>query len=298
MGFSANPNAQPTRLAVAAVALGIFYWGVYRAPVPGASGKSLDPEKSRELQEESAVLRRFGKWKRALKPTLKLHEAYPESHIYIGQLADIYDHLGRYREEAAMWEDFLQRAPRPIEGCPQIGDAYEKEGAAKLAIQAFEKCLALDPNSPDQVFYLGRAYERNGEIDRAAETYERGLAISPAYADLGVGLARMRLRQGQAEEAEALAGKVLAQSPKNPDALLVMGLACLRRGRRDEAKQYLERGVQVADGYADLHLALANLDEQDADLDGAIAHYQKAIALDKSNADAAHRLELLRRARD
>ena len=241
-------------------------------------------------------MRRYGKWERALRPTLKLHSAYPDSHIYSQQLAEIYDHLGRYREEAAMWEQFFVHAPLPIEACPQIGEAYQKQGLAKQAIGALERCLAVDPNSPDQIFDLARALERNGELDRAAEQYARGFALKPTYADLGVGLARVRLRQGKAEEAATLAGMVLARTPKNPDALLVMGLACVREGHRDEARAYLERGVQAADTYTDLHLALANLAEQDANLDSAILHYRKVVQLDKSNVEAAHRLELLERA--
>lgn len=291
----ANSNAQPVRLAVAVLALGAFYWGLYRMPVPGAKA-GMDPEQSRELQDQAAVMRRYGKWARALPPTMKLHNAYPDNHIYIGQLAEIYDHLGKYREEAAMWEQFLVHAPLPIEGCPQIGEAYEKQELAKQAIAAFEKCLALEPESPDQIFYLARALEHDGQTDRAAELYQRGTAANPAYADLTIGLARIRLRQGKPEEARRVAAAALVESPNNADALLVLGLACLREGDRAAARNYFERGVRVADGYADLHLALANLDEQDANLNEAIEHYQKVVALDKSNQQAAERLDLLRRA--
>lgn len=295
MTLRLNPNAQPVRLAAAALALGAFYWGLYRMPVPGAKS-GLDPEKSRELQDQAAVMRRYGKWDRAVTPTMKLHNAYPENSIYIGQLAEIYDHLGRYREEAAMWEQFLVHAPRPIEGCPQIGDAYEKQGLPKQAIAAFEKCLALEPESPDQIFYLARALESDGQTDRALELYQRGAAANPAYTDLTIGLARIRLQQGKLDEARRVAAAALVESPNNPDALLVLGLACVRQGDRTAARNYLERGVRVADGYADLHLALANLDEQDANLNQAIEHYQKVVALDKGNEQAAQRLDLLRRA--
>ena len=296
MRLHANPNSPTLRLLATALVLGMFYYGLFRMPVPGSSG-GLDPDQARELQEESAVMRRYGNWTKALPLTLKLHEAYPESHIYIGQLAEIYDHLGRYREEAEMWEQFLERAPRPIEGCPQIGQAYEKQGLPKKALQAFEKCLAIEPTDPDQIFYLARAVEQDGQTDRAAALYARGVELSPNYSDLAIGLARMRMRQGKFEEARRLLIHVLDQSPKNPDALLVLGLACERLGERKEAKSYLERGVAVAGDYADLHLALASLAEQDADLNTAIQHYGKAVELDKTNAQAAHRLEMLRKVR-
>jgi len=297
MRLHANPNSPPLRLFATVLALGAFYWGLFRVPVAGSAGGGLEPDKARELQEESAVMQRYGNWTKALPLTLKLHEAYPESHIYIGQLADIYDHLGRFREEAEMWEAFLERAPRPIEGCPQIGQSYEKQGLPKQAMKAFERCLAIEPTDPDQVFYLARSVEKDGQIDRAAALYARGVELSPNYSDLAVGLARVRMRQGKVEEARRLLVHVLEQSPKNPDALLVLGLACERLGQRQEAKNYLERGVAVAGDYVDMHLALASLAEQEADLTTAILHYGKAVELDKSNTDAARRLDMLRKVR-
>lgn len=297
MRLNANPSSPPLRFFATVLALGAFYWGLFRVPVAGTSGGGLEPDQARELQDESAVMRRYGNWTKALPLTLKLHEAYPESHIYIGQLAEIYDHLGRYREEAAMWEDFLERSPRPVEGCPQIGQAYEKQGLPKQALKAFERCLAIEPTDPDQVFYLARAVEKDGQIDRAAALYARGVELSPNYSDLAIGLARARMRQGKFEQARDLLVHVLDQSPKNPDALLVLALTCERLGQRKEAKGYLERGVQAAGDYAELHLALANLAEQDADLNTAILHYGKAVELDKTNAEAAHRLEMLRKVR-
>jgi tetratricopeptide (TPR) repeat protein len=291
-----SPNAQPARLLVAVAALGVFWCGLRWLPAPREPGNGLNPETARALQEESAVMRRYGKWSRALQPTLKLHAAFPESHIYLAQLAEIYEHLGRYREEAAAWEEFWVRAPMPIEACPQIAESYREQGLPQRAIEALERCLALAPDSPDQIFYLARAVERNGDADRAATLYTRGLAIKPDNSDLAIGLARVLLRQGKLGEARALAGNIVARSPKDPDALLVLGLVCAREGRRVEAREYLERGVQAADRYADLHLALANLAEQDANLNLAILQYRRVTELDKSNDEAARRLQVLERA--
>src|SRR5579863_6759838 len=134
MRFRPNPNFRPQRLLAALAALGLFGWGLYWMPAWSGGKNELDPEASRKLQDQSAVMRRYGNWTRALPPTLRLHEAYPQSHIYIAQLAEIYHHLGQYREEAAMWEEFWTRAPLPIEACPQVADAYEKQGLRRQAI--------------------------------------------------------------------------------------------------------------------------------------------------------------------
>ena len=297
MTLRVHAKIRPITALLAPAALGIFYWGLFQSRAPEAEGGMLSPAKSRLLQEESALMRRYGRWDRALPPTLQLHTAYPENHIYIGQLAEIYDHLGRYGDAAGMWEEFLVHAPRPIEACPQIGQVYEKQGLEKQAIGSLERCLALEPNNPDSIFFLAHALERDGDLSRAAALYERGVALSPQYLDLQIGLARVRLRQGKAEEAKALATGVVSGSPNNVDALLVLGLASVRLGERADAKRYLTRGSQLADAYADFHIALAQIAEQDANLEQAIQQYQKAAKLDKTNAEVAQRLALLERAR-
>ena len=119
--------------------------------------------------------------------------------------------------------------------------------------------------------------------------------LSPGYWDLRTGLARTRLRQGRAEDARNLACGVLDKAPTDVDALLVAGLACQRLGDIGKAREYLERGVRLADAYAHFHVALGNMAEQDADVVQARAHYRRVIELDKSNSEAAQRLDSLER---
>lgn len=293
-----HPRARPLPALFSTLALAAFYWGLFRMPVPGARGAELDQEESRRIQDEADFMRRLGKWDRALKPTLKLHAAYPESPVYLQRLGEIYDHLGRFAEESAVWEQFLDRSPTPIEGCPQAGQAYEKQGLGKQAIATFERCLGFQPGNPDSTFYLAHALERDGETDRAAALYEQGASVHPGYADLTVGLARMRLRQGRVAEARTLSSGIVARDPKNVDALLVLGLSYRRLGERAAARGYLERGAQLADRYIDFQITLAHMAEEDADVERAIRHYQKAAGIDRSNTEVTERLALLRKARE
>ena len=289
-----NSNARPSRCVLSALALGVFCWGVFGLRISGA-GAPLDVDEARRLQDDAAYLRRLGRWRSALKPVLRLHAASPESHIYLSQLAEIYHHLERYGDEAATWEEFLVHAPLPIEGCPQIGQAYEKQGSLKQAIGAFEKCLLLDQNNADSILSLALALEHNGDTARAAALYEHGIALTPDNRDLRTGLARARLRQGRAQDARKLAGGVLDKAPTDVDALLVAGLACQRLGDRGKAREYLERGVHLADTYTDFHVALGNMAEQDADLVQARTHYRRVMELDKSNREVAQRLDSIER---
>lgn len=290
-------KTRPLLLVAAPVVLAVFAWGLYQTGTPAADNGAINPSKTRLLQQESSLMRHYGQWEKALAPALKLHNAYPDSHLYIQQLAEIYSHLGRPAEEAALWEQFLVHAPRPIEACPQIGKAYQKAGQTQRAIGAMERCLAFEPKNPDSIFYLAHTLELAGELDRAADLYEQGSALSPDYADMRIGLARLRLRQGKLPEAKTAAEAIVNEAPKDVDALLVLGLACQRMGDRANARRYLERGASLADNDADFHVALGSLAEQDANLDQAIAQYRKAAQLDRGNREVAQKLALLEKAR-
>lgn len=279
---AALPGSAIFRIALPVLILGLFYWALFLSP-GGARGASLTPEEARVLVSRSEKLLRQDKYEEALGPVLKLYHAYPDSHIYAGQAARIFHKLHRYREEAELWEEFRENAPRPEEACPQIGQAYEKQGLSKEALSAYEWCLAEEPNNTDAIFYLAHALERDGQFDRAGELYRRGLSLSPTYGDLRVGLARVLLRQGRPAEAKEAVSQVLQRRPEDSDALYVLGMIYFRLENLRQARQYLEKGVRQADGNPDFHIALAQVAERENNISDAILHYNRALELSPDN---------------
>jgi tetratricopeptide (TPR) repeat protein len=277
-------------LVVALLYLVALYkpWGHASPPV-----RKMTAEESAKLWEQCNSLFRTGNYQEALPAVLKLHESYPGNHIYIEMAADIYDHLGRYNDEAGFWEEYFDRAPNPVTACPQIGQAYWKQGRQQEAISAFERCLARDPENSDSIFFLAHALELSGETERAGELYQRGLKIAPEYSDLQLGLARIRLRQGREPEAKQIALKVLRKHPRNVDALLVAGLAYSREDNPAKARQYLEDGVKLSDGYLDFHFALARLDEQQKNYPEAIREYDRILQDRPEDADVRAKRDAL-----
>jgi tetratricopeptide (TPR) repeat protein len=281
--------------AISTLSLGSFFWGIYRMPLPGSSGTQMDAEESRQLRDEVALACRMGRWQHALKPALRLHAAYPGEPVYMASLGETYSRLERYREAAQIWSEYLDHSPTPIEGCPQAPQSYEKLGAHAEAIRLFERCLSFEPDNPDSLYYLAHALESSNQIGRAEELYLRGVAVRPDNPDLQIGLARIRLRQGRPEEARGLAAAVLERQAGNVDALLVMGLASRRLGDRARAKAYLTRGAGLAPRDGDFVLSLAQMAEEDADVQAAIGFYERAAALDQANPELARKLATLKR---
>ena len=273
------------RVALPLVVLAAFYlvlyspFGIFGKHGPGR--RTLSSVEAQKLDNASRTLMSQQKFQDALAPTLELHEVYPENHIYISRLAEIYDHLERYGEEAQMWELYLDRAPTPVEGCPQYGQAYQKWGDDhdKEAIAAFERCLSLDPTNTDSIFFLAHALELQGEWDRAATLYEKGIAISPNYTDLQLGLARCRVRQDRPEDARAAAERVLAKNPDKSDALLILGLVYMHEDKYAEAKKVLEHGAQVSPNDPDFPTLLVRVASNLNDRAEELRQYNRLVEL-------------------
>ena len=272
------------RVVLPAVLLGVFYlvlyspWGLFSKQGKRAT---LTPAQAQQLDNSSRTLISAQKFEQALEPTLKLHDVYPENHIYLARLADIYNHLGRYADEAAAWEQYMDHSPTALEGCPRYGQAYQKLGPAydKQVISAFERCLSLDPTNTDSIFYLAHALELNGDWDRAASLYEQGLTISPNYTDLALGLARCRVRQDRPEDAKAAADKVLAKNPDKADALLILGLVYLHEDKYADAKKVLEHGARISPGDTDFPTLLARVASAQNDTAEELRQYNRLVEL-------------------
>jgi len=247
--------------------------------------RALPPEEVKKLAALSDARFRKGEYKEALEPALKLYNSYPENPVYMQRLADIHNRLGQYREEAAMWEQFMQHAPLPYEGCPQIGKAYEKQGRRADAIHAFERCLAFDTTDPDSLFFLAHALEMEQQFDRTEKLYQQCVSISPRYSDCQLGVARVLFRRGRVAQAKKIAEDVLARSSNNTDGLLVMALVNWSQGSLAEARRILERAVKLSDRYTDLYLVLGRIAERQGDTKLARASYEHVLELDPDNAN-------------
>jgi tetratricopeptide (TPR) repeat protein len=230
---------------------------------PGPNG-SLSLDESRELLALSRKLVAEGKDEEALKPALKLYAAYPRNHIYTQTLAQIYQRLGRLKEETQYWEKFLQDAPLPIEACPDIGHAYWKQRLHRKALDAYERCLTFEPDNIDSIFALAHARELNGETAKAAALYRKGLVTTPMSLDTRIGLARVEMRLGQTAAAKKRIDAVLRERPENTDALLVAGMIAWDQGNLAEARRYLLKGSALSPGYADYQTVLGRINREAA----------------------------------
>lgn len=302
---NADPSPAPSKskrlltLLLPLLFLAIAYFGlVYRSHImPGERKIVLTAEESHDLEEKSKSLLDEKKYSDALVPTLTLSKAYPENHIYLSRLADIYDQLGKYDEEARALEKYMDHAPMPIEACPQIGQAYWKQGEKfeDQSINAYRRCLALDPKNTDSIFYLAHALEMSGQRAEAAVQYQNGLAISPQYVDLELGLARCLVRLDKPDDARKLAEKIISEHPKSSGAFLVLGMLYLHQENYPEAKKFLTQGMQISESDPDFHLLLARVAQETNDSAEELRQYNRLVELKPNDQQYRARRDYLAR---
>src|SRR5688572_25027722 len=208
-------NSHIVRISLPLLVLCLFYGAIFYVPSASQVGDLgfLSPQETREILDLSRRMLRENRHQDALALTEKLHKAYPQNHIYLEQLANLYHSLERYKEEAQTWEAYMKFSPTPIEVCPQIGQAYRSQGSIKETLEACQRCFAMDEKNVDSIFFLALAYERSQQLDKARELYERGIQLYAPYLDPSIGLARALLRQGNTARAKAIISNVYEQAP-------------------------------------------------------------------------------------
>jgi Bardet-Biedl syndrome 4 protein len=235
-----------------------FYMLVINPPVEDDERhQGLSPEDVKVLRWKGASLMEAQQYNEAEDIYVRLHKEFADNAVYSGELAKIRHVQGRFDEEAALWEDYVQHSPTPVEGCPQIGEAYRSAGQGAKALDAFKRCWEFEPTNSDMILYYALELEHHGDENLAHDLYVKGHQISPHYADITVGLARTELHRGNPSQARNLIVEALERTPDNPDALLAAGIIFTRCGDKQTARKYLQHGVEVSPNYLDMRLALA-----------------------------------------
>jgi tetratricopeptide (TPR) repeat protein len=238
-----------------------FYMLVINPPVEDDDRhQGLSPEDVKVMRWKGAGLMEAQQYNEAEEIYVRLHKEFADNAVYSGELAKIRHAQGRFEEEAALWEDFVQHSPTPVEGCPQIGESYRSAGQGAKALDALKRCWEFEPTNSDMILFYALELEHHGDENLAHDLYVKGHQISPRYSDITVGLARTELHRGNQSGARNLILQALERTPDNPDALLAAGIIFTRSGDKQTARKYLQHGVEVSPTYVDMRLALAAID--------------------------------------
>jgi tetratricopeptide (TPR) repeat protein len=162
----------------------------------------------------------------------------------------------------AKLEEATRVAPRNVMGFSNLGWVYLQEGDATRARAALEAAVSLDPQSARSFALLGASELRLGLLDEAADSFARVVALAPLDFDARIDHARTLGRLGRLAESTAALGDAIDAAAGFP----------------------AERRPQLV---ATLHRYRGDVLAEQGDRAGAVADYERALALARATNDAA-----------
>lgn len=161
------------------------------------------------------------------------------------------------------------------------------------AVTLMEQALRQDPGNPLCHVYLAMALERAGQPERAVAVYEAAIArhifTDLIYARLG----KLYLRLHELDKAVDAMNRAAQLNPTDLDNLRNLGTAQLQLGHADEAEKAFKAITRQNDHYSAAYNGLGLVAIQHGDSSTAQGDFEKAVALDPSEAEPLLNLGVL-----
>jgi tetratricopeptide (TPR) repeat protein len=184
----------------------------------------------------------------------------------------------RYADAASELAAVRSAQPDNLQARYLEADCHLRMGAAKTVI---ELLAPIEPAHQDDLalaYMLGLAYLQEKEMGKGGVLVDRILKRGEsAEAHLMLGMAK----RGGGDLAGGLEelGKAVALNPELPGVHALYGRALLETGNRDRAQAEFEAELTRNALDFDAHLYLGVLLKEDAQLDAAMAHFERALGV-------------------
>ena len=131
-------------------------------------------------------------------------------------------------------------------------------------------------------FFKGRVYSELGRFAEAEQAYKNALKATPGYKGFWNNLVNNAFRQQNFSLAIDLYKKELMLG-KATIPLRAMGRAFVELGQTDSARAYFEKAIELDDKYAAAFFNLAQLEEDEGNLNKALKRSSRAYGIEPDN---------------
>jgi tetratricopeptide (TPR) repeat protein len=226
---------------------------------------------ARDLLEEA---------RKKLPPSATLERAF----------GDISELQGDYDAAVVHYKTALGRDPKDVASHFKLGVALRRMRRFDEAVAELDKVAAVDRDYPGLSLERGLLFEESGDVEKAIDQFKGALAKAPDDPDLQLRVGSAYVAIGRPEDALPMLKKALEQRPSSAEAHHYIGRALMLEGGSmlADALRNLKRAVELDPNKAEYHVyvAWAANDATPAQLELASDEVDKALALDKLNAEA------------
>ncbi len=214
----------------------------------------------------------------------------PASSTLERAFGDISELQGDYETAVTHYKAALAGDPKDVAAHFKLGVALRRMRRFDEAIGELDKVAAFDRDYPGLSLERGLLFEESGDVEKAIDQFKGALARAPDDPDLQLRVGSAYVAIGRPEEALPMLKKVLEQRPSSAEAHHYIGRALMLEGGSmlADALRNLKRAVELDPNKAEYHVyvAWAANDATPAQLELASDEVDKALALDKLNAEA------------
>ncbi|HEX3748030.1 MAG TPA: tetratricopeptide repeat protein [Bryobacteraceae bacterium] len=191
--------------------------------------------------------------------------------VELHQAGDIAGAIAQYRA-------YLDQVPDSVMARSNLGAALSHAGKFPEAIVEYQKALELQPANLPVRMNLALAYYKSSDIAHAAAELERVLAERPSERQPALLLSDCYLRLGENRKAIDLLTPLQQQTPADKALDYMLGTALVRDGQTARGESLVDLILRDGDS-AEAHLLLGESRMWANDFPGALAEFQKALAI-------------------
>jgi tetratricopeptide (TPR) repeat protein len=218
--------------------------------------------------------------KKKLPPSATLDRAF-------GEVAEA---QGDLDVAIADYRSALTKDPRDVATHFRLAVALRRVRKFADAGAELDRVAAVDKDYPGLSLERGLLFEESGDVEKAIDQFKGALAKAPDDPDLQLRVGSAYVSIGRPDDALPMLRKVLEKRPTSAEAHHYLGRALMLKGRSEQvdALRYLKRAVDLDPNRAEFHVyvAWAANDAQPAQLELARDEIDRALGLDKMNAEA------------
>jgi tetratricopeptide (TPR) repeat protein len=230
-----------------------------------------------------AALGETGEAAALLERCTRAAPGFADAHANLG-LA--YRALGRHEDALRAQRRVLELNPDNAPALNALGVSLRRLGRYGEAVCSFEQAIAAEPAAGDAHANLGNVLQDLDRMDEAVASYREALARDACAASVYRGLGNALQRLHRFDEAIEAYRDALARDPDYVPALTDLGGALVEAGRAAQGAVHLRAAAQRAPDDPIVHSNLGMALHDSGDTDGALAAFERALALDPGNTHA------------
>ena len=150
---------------------------------------------------------------------------------------------------------------------------------AREQIETYVRRVEAEPENANSNGHLGMILQAHNQLHDAAVLYDRAQLLDPTSFAWAYYLGSTLAVLGKRQPAEDAFRRAIDLRPENPHARLALARLLLNSGDMAESRDLFEEAVQQHPERADAHFGYATLLNRVDELEDAIQHYQRALAL-------------------